>query len=479
MNNTHLAMRLSLAAILLASLLAWTAAPAAPPPTKVDCAGRACDRLLSLATPNPRIRVPVAGNGRCDGEPCDAVLRGLFAFFERDLHPLDGNGRSCADCHMLANSFQLSPAMAEARFQRLQWRRQWNPNADDPLFRPIDADDFRILGVEAADYSNLRQNGLIRITFPLPPNMKLIDPATGMPSTETEADVWRAVPSVNNVKLTGPDAGIAWARGPNPTGGYQLDARIANLEGQALGALTNHAQIGEVPEDLLDGLVTMLDDLASFQRVLFSSHRVRVLSNAIDAGVDPLPDPDPSLSALETQGKAVFIRACTQCHGGPGQSTAQVPVIRYHDISSQCPRPVDTVTPARFNFAPCPERLARNARTYEITLPNGAKIRRTSSDPGRALLTGFVGIGPPARDDWNKLDMNGLRGIKHTAPYFHNNSADTLEAVVDHYVEFFKRVPTAVPPGVVPPILSTDGVHFDRPPLPEERAALLAYLRKL
>jgi hypothetical protein len=31
----------------------------------------------------------------------------------------------------------------------------------------------------------------------------------------------------------------------------------------------------------------------------------------------------------------------------------------------------------------------------------------------------------------------------------------------------------------VPPLLSTDGVHFDRPFVPEERAALLAYLRKL
>ena len=84
-------------------------------------------------------------------------------------------------------------------------------------------------------------------------------------------------------------------------------------------------------------------------------------------------------------------------------------------------------------------RLARNARTYEITLANGTKIRRTSSDPGRALLTGFVG-GPAGQDDWNKFDVPGLRGISKTAPYFHNNSAATLEEVVDHYIEFFKRV---------------------------------------
>jgi len=205
----------------------------------------------------------------------------------------------------------------------------------------------------------------------------------------------------------------------------------------------------------------LLDDLSSFQLALVTRNT------------------DPPLNALEQQGKAVFTRACAQCHGGLGQSTTTPPVVRFHDISTQCPRPVDTVTPARFNFKPCPPRLARNARTYEITLPTGAKIRRTSSDPGRALLTGFASLGPPAQDDWNKLDVTGLRNLRNTAPYFHNNSADTLEEVVDHYIEFYKRVQAIAPPGVVQPVASTDGVHFDRIPLPEERAALLAYLRKL
>jgi cytochrome c peroxidase len=408
----------------------------------------------------------------CGGEPCDAVARGARAFFDRRLRGLAGNGRACADCHMARDQFQLSPANAEARFQRLQRRRQWNPEADDPLFRPIDADDFRTNGQEAGDFSNLRENGLVRITFPLPSNIKLIDPATGAPSDETFVDVWRSVPTVNDVALTGPDGVNPWFRGPNASGGYQLDARVTTLQEQALGALTNHAQVQNAPPQRL------LDDLASFQRVLFTNRRVRALSDAIREGTTPLPDPDRALDALEQQGKAVFVRACTQCHGGPGESTPQVPAIRFHDISSQCPRPVDTVSPARFSYTPCPPRLARNARTYEITLANGTKTRRTSSDPGRALLTGFVG-GPAAQDDWNKFDVPGLRGLRKTAPYFHNNSAATLEEVVDHYTEFFKRVRVVAPPGVVPPALSTDGVHFDRPPTPEEREPLLAYLRKL
>ena len=232
----------------------------------------------------------------------------------------------------------------------------------------------------------------------------------------------------------------------------------------------------------------LLDDLSSFQRVLFTNHRVRALADAVREGSTPLPDPDPRLNDLEQQGKAVFERACAQCHGGPGQSTPAFPVNRFSNISSQCPRPVDTVTPARFAFAACPPRLVRNARTYEIVLslptqgptgviPAGTKVRRTSSDPGRALLTGFVG-GPGPDDDWDKFDVPGLRGIRATAPYFHNNSAATLEDVVEHYVQFFKRIEALAAPGVVSPAASTDGVHFDRVPRPEERAALLAYLRK-
>ena len=409
----------------------------------------------------------------CGAEPCDAVARGFVAFMDRKLHKLDSNGRSCADCHMPSDHFQLSPASVESRFQDLQISRQSDPDADDPLFRPIDADDFRTNGNNATDYSNLRQNGLVRITFPLPANIRLIDPATNQPSSELNVDVWRMVPTVNNVALTGPDDGDPWFRGPNQRGGYQLDARITTLQEQALGALTNHAQIQEpAPQQLLD-------DLASFQRVLFTNPRVRELSDAISAGTVPLPDPDPQLDELETQGKAVFQRACAQCHGGLNQSTSAPPVVRFHDISSQCPRPVDPA--GRWLFAACPPSLARNVRTYEITLPEqfgGGKVRRTSSDPGRALLTGYVG-GPAPQDDWNKFDMPGLRGISDTAPYFHNNSAATLEAVVDHYIEFFKRVQANNPNPPVPPIATTDGVHFDRRPLPEERAALVAYLRKL
>jgi hypothetical protein len=435
----------------------------------------------------------------CEGEGCDSLIRGAIAFVDRHPPGLGGNGRSCADCHLPGDAFQLSPASVEARFSALQARRRRHPEADDPLFRPIDADDFRINGQAASDFGNLRRNGLVRVVMPLPPTVKLVDPETGLPSAETSVDLWRAVPTVVNVKLTGPDPDPpSWPcvvggpttppcspRGPNPNGGYQLDARVSTLQEQARGALVNHAQVERSPSPRL------LDDLASFQSVLFSSPGLRATSQGIDEGVTPALDPDPPLDQLERKGKEIFVRACTTCHAGAAGTHPAAGLVRFHNIQTACPRPVDgpqfpgyAGTP-RFAFAPCKPELARNVRLYQLTLPDGTTTRRPSSDPGRTLLSGFfLGGGP--RDDWQSLEAASTRGVSRTAPYFHNNSAATLDEVLDHYTEFFKFVAATVPPrdpqGATiprPAPISTDGVHIDRPFTREERPALLAYLRKL
>jgi cytochrome c peroxidase len=431
-----------------------------------------------------------------------AFCRGKSNFHDRTLAGLGGNGRACSDCHMDAEHFQLTPAAAQARLAQMTMT-----GVDDPLFRAIDADDFRVNGAAAHDFTNLTQNGLIRVTIPLPANVKLLDcgstvpcPATARPTGETVADVWRSVPSIFDVKITGPD-GVdpASLRGPNPSGGYQLDGRIDTLQNQALSALRNHAGIA------VDPPAGFLDDLAAFQSTQFSSPRVKVLSKAMDAGTSPLPDPDPDLNALETAGKAVFNRSCAQCHGNlaghpsgstpimqgtPGTPTA---LIRYHTIASTCPRPVDTVSPPRFVFKACSPSQMANVRTYEITnsgvAPSGTPCggaspqpacvtRVTSSDPGRMLLTGYPVPGGPG--DIEHFDNPSLRGISRTAPYFHNNTAATLEEVLEHYTAFFKRVAIQAPaapllttqPGVIPPV-------HDRPFIDAEVPALLAYLRKL
>ena len=412
---------------------------------------------------------------------CDQVARGSMDFHTGAMMGLGGvglggNGRACADCHMDSDAFQLSPADAEARFQAMS-----TTGADDPLFRPVDADDFDTNGAAASDYSNLRENGLIRVRLPLPTNIKLVDPAScntdGIPapcdtgttyavSAATFTDVWRSVPSVLNVKLTGHDAQtVAWPRGPNQQGGYQLDGRVDTLADQAQGALTNHA------ETTADADAATLADIAAYETTLVA-------------------DPEPDLDDLESMGKTVFKRACGQCHNGPGMARGETPMFGVEDNETTCPPPVDTASPPRWSFPPCPPSLARNEQTYEISFPDGVKQRRTTSDPGRALLSGYVNwayfpdpadpgclhqpCGPPISDDWQKMEVAPLHGISKTAPYFHNNSAATLEDVVKHYEEFYKHLGAIVAPSAMPFVISTDGVHADRPNVPAERDALVA-----
>lgn len=430
-----------------------------------------------------------------------ALCRGKANFHDRQLQGLGGNGRSCADCHSPSDRFQLSPAQAQARLAAMT-----ASGIDDPLFRAIDADDFRVLGAAARDFTNLTVNGLVRVPIPLPANVKLLDcgalvpcPATALPTAETHADVWRAVPSILDTAITGPDGQApAWPRGPNTSGGYQLDGRIDTLQNQALLALRSHAATTAEPPGLF------VDDLATFQRSRFSSPAVKRLAEAMDSGTSPLPDPDPVLNSLEAIGKSVFNRSCAQCHGNLGahpsgsapirQGGAGSPtLVRYHDILTACPRPVDTVSPPRFLLAACSASQMRNVRTYQISnsgvAPSGTACggaapqppcvtRVTTSDPGRLLLTGYPAAGAPG--DIQKMDIPSLRGVAQTAPYFSNNTAATLEDMLEHYKQFFKRVQLLNPaapllttqPGVTPPVI-------DRPFTDAETAALLAYLRKL
>jgi hypothetical protein len=318
-----------------------------------------CKCLLAALVPCVGVTVSSCGGKHDDSAavadtctPADSpICRGQANFHDRAFATsLGGNCRACSDCHMPSENFQLTPAAAQSRLAQMM-----ATGVDDPLFRALDADDFRVNGVAARDFTNLTQNGLVRVTIALPANVKLLDcgatvpcPASARPTSETVAAVWRATPSIFDVHITGPD-GVAPVslRGPNPNGGYQLDGRIDTLQNQALGALRNHAGT------TVDPPVGFLDDLAAFQKTQFSSPGVKVLSDAMASGTNPLPDPDPVLNELETTGKTVFNRSWAQCPGNvaghPSGSTPMMQgtqgtataLIREHSIQSACPRPVD------------------------------------------------------------------------------------------------------------------------------------------
>jgi cytochrome c peroxidase len=334
------------------------------------------------------------------------ALKGALNFFR----PFPGgNGRSCATCHNPRDGFSLSPATVEARWQRLQRAWQFNPNADDPLFRSIDADDGD------QDFTLLRTRALIKVRVPLPDRVRMTDDPTA-----THVTLSRAVPPLNILKHTAP---------------YQQDRTAKTLEEQALGAVNAHMEPTVQPTQ------EFLETVAEFQRHIFSSPKVKKLSDAIDAGA-PLPDIDPPLTAFERRGKERFDFFCAKCHGGPSQTQNLENRIFPPFDGSTNPVSLNVVVsnppPTGFPVSPIQgPSFDLPTQRFTVALPNGTSVVLVSSDPGTVLtdINALATVG--GNQVFNRFDIPQLRGINKTAPYFHDHRAKTLEDVVKHYQQFF------------------------------------------
>ena len=95
--------------------------------------------------------------------------------------------------------------------------------------------------------------------------------------------------------------------------------------------------------------------------------------------------------------------------------------------------------------------IGNPVRQFLLHNADGSTTPLCSPDPGRALITGNIppiplpcnALGPPF-SDWNAFKIPILWGVKDTAPYFHDNSAKTLEEVAAHYAKFFQLIPNPV-----------------------------------
>jgi len=417
------------------------------------------------------------------------------------------NGRSCATCHVLDDDTTLKPAHVEAL-------RAHRPS--DPLFNPIDADD-----PEAAEptYEHLAK-GLVRVILPLADNVDVIDAAGNViTSPERTISVWRGVPTVDNTAITAP---------------YQYDGRAPTLQEQAQGAITAHSQGGPVS-------ARALDRIAEFEEREFSSWRARYVFERLEDGDSlssiPIPEAWMQLSRRERRGRDLYDAACAPCHGGattrqivndevhalgffeltpegflvfeaPGGGGPPAPVLAPHandgflagygilsylgqvgafpafNASVSLPRlrlrfytdatrsEAVTELPAVFltqSGDPADPNPATDERGAPLVGPSFVPQAFTT-DPGRAAITG-----DPL--DFEAFDMPQLRGIAGTAPYFHDNAAETLLDVVDIYSRFVLPLlpPLGLPrsqppeaPGLPPESLS-----------PGEKQDLLAFLRRL
>jgi cytochrome c peroxidase len=302
-----------------------------------------------------------------------------------------GNGRTCLTCHSSATG-TVSPEDAQRRFLA---------NPQDPLFLHDGSDDGQGNGV-----ARILADATILMTIPLPPNVRLANSNDGF------VTVRRGIPTTLNTPALDPV--------------LMLDGRQPSLELQAQGAILDHAQAPAFPT---------LDDLELIKQfqlteAFFSSPAFR--SRALGG---PNPELPRGRTASEQRGRRFFEDVgpdpadgfrpglCSHCHSG----TLLNQTNEFAPLFAGAPIPTGTrfinILVSFFNEADNPVNDFIFDGTTFVSSP----------DPGRALITGLAA-------DVDAFKIPQLRGIRDTAPYFHDNSAKTLEDVAAHYTRFFSFV---------------------------------------
>jgi cytochrome c peroxidase len=338
----------------------------------------------------------VGSQGEHDQE--QRLRSGKFLF---ESETFGGNGRTCATCHGKQTG-KFSIAEAQQRFAN---------DPTDPLFRAIDSDDG-----DGISYARLLTTGTVRVDVPLAPNVKLVD----NPSA-THVTLFRGTPTTKNVTTL--------------QHFLMFDGResSADLPRQALGAIHQHT------ENQIEPTAEQLEQIAEFERTdprFFSSPALRRFAEG-----GPAPLLPPGRTPSEKRGREFMNpnRQCGVCHSGPMLDTttefetrlgagSQIAGIGAGLLMGPPEEAIDTDG----NLVIHPNNPNPN-QAFEITLPDGSSIVIVVPDPGRGAITGDP-------DQITDFKIQTLWGIKHTAPYFHDNSARTLEEVVDHYQRFFQFV---------------------------------------
>jgi cytochrome c peroxidase len=341
--------------------------------------------------------------------------------FERET--FGGNGRTCVTCHSRKTG-TVSPADARERFDK---------DPSDPLFLGDGSDDGLSNGV-----TRMLADATILVRIPLPPNVSLLDD----PAARSVV-VRRGIPTTLNTPALDPV--------------LMYDGRQPDLPSQALGAIVDHAEV-TVPPSQED-----LNAIAEFQQTppFFSSPALMRLARS----GEPPALPEGKTDA-EKRGRLFFEDRpftsdstpgiCAVCHSGPmlNETNEFIPVpplARGGRFQSVLVSELNPAGNPRIRF------VFRNA--------NGSSRVVTSPDPGRALITGDGADGFQSR---NAFKIPTLWGVAQTAPYFHDNSAKTLEDLMRHYAQFFEIITAPFIDGN-PAVILTD----------QDQADIVAFLKLL
>ncbi len=317
--------------------------------------------------------------------PCATKPETGRSLFEEETFA--GNGRTCLTCHSRETG-TLSPSdIAEL-------------SASDPLFLFDGADNF-----QSGD-SRIREHGTILVEIPLPDNVRLLDDPDA-----SSVVLRRGIPSTLNT--------------PALDEVLMQDGRAPDLMAQASDAIAVHAQsaVGAAPEQLQK--IAELQQTGGF----FSSKRLADFA----FGLAPAPQLPQGATEAERRGRVFFEDRpvgpnmegiCALCHSGPmlnetNEFLQQIlpedgPGLRFFNLGI-----------GTFND------IGNPVRTYVFTDADGNETMHDSPDPGLALITG-----DPKNLDQFKI--TSLWGSTLTAPYFHDNSAKTLEEMMDFYDRLFQ-----------------------------------------
>ena len=363
-----------------------------------------------------------SGRGSHNAGGQDLMTRGEQIFTSETF---SGNGRVCSTCHELNRFGTITPGLIQDNFAS---------DPDGPLFRPIDSDDGM-----GDSYTRLKEHATFRVVLDLPERTpsglgirKCDDP------TSQTVVMHRGSPSVFNVALEQ---------------FIMHDGREGDdLVAQALNAVHAHSEPGREPTG--DELAA----IAAFQSSLFSHSAIEATMSP-DRTVDflenrPVLELPGGSTPAEKRGREFFNpdRQCGQCHSGPMLNRTS----KFH--------PNGVGMPLESSFAErAPDIPNEKFRWCYVDLetndlapgPLGTPevFEAPVSDPGIGLTTGFVEFqladGSPAMLP-NELVVGiagplfkipTLWGSPDTAPYFHNNSAKTLDEVLEQYNFMFSFFP--------------------------------------
>lgn len=333
-------------------------------------------------------------------ESSGSVDQGRNLFFSTTF---SGNGRTCGDCHSESTG-TINPAQVVARFKAS------GGTGSDKLFRWDGADK---LGGNT--FQRIQQHATVIVEIPLPANVSLVG------SGARKVQLNRGIPTTKNIAL-------------DPV--LMVDGRAPNLQEQARGAILGHAQSTSVSSN-------QLNSLAAFEKTLFNRSNLKSFASG-----GPAPTLPEGKTEAQKRGRVFFTDdfaevqngtafRCVHCHSGPmlnETSPANELFTGGPDGPPGGPVPAGT----RFANIGVSELnvIGNPVREYAFRMPDGTTQRFMSADPGRALVTG------------NALDVGAFKigtlwGAKDTAPYFHDNSAKTLQQMVQHYKNFAE---VALPP---------------------------------